>query len=51
MLVRTVRQVTITCKACGQATEVKMAQGAARYAEQLMRLHKRYACSYITEST
>ena len=42
--------MTITCKACGQATEVKMSVGAVRYADQIMRLHKLYSCSYITES-
>jgi hypothetical protein len=37
--------VTITCKACGQSTEVKMALGAVRYSEQIMRLHKLYSCN------
>ena len=37
--------MTITCKACGQTTEVKMAQGAVRYGEQIMRLHKLYSCN------
>lgn len=37
--------MTITCKACGQSTEVKMAQGAVRYGEQIMRLHKLYSCN------
>ena len=42
--------MTIACKVCGASTEVKMAPGAARYADQIMRLHKLYSCSYITES-
>jgi len=45
-----VQPMTITCKACGKATEVRMSQGAVRYADQVMRLHKLYSCRYITVS-